>query len=285
MKIVSYQTESGDSWGILRHDCVVPMNQVWSNSRLALIDGIESIAKESSKVETRIPLESIKKWYPPIRQPNKILCVGINYLSHIKEAGRTQASKPSFFIRYADSFVGEGDSVQRPFVSEDLDYEAELAIVIGKSGRYVKPEDSNDYVFGYMCMAENSVRDYQKHSTQVTAGKNFYRSGAVGPWITTRDEIEDISSNNITGRLNGEIVQSARFSDMVFSIPELIAYASTFTELSPGDVIATGTPEGVGFKKNPPVFLKPGDLFEVDISGVGCLKNGVIDELLESVNE
>jgi len=278
MKIVSYRTNEEDGWGVIDQENIIPMSSIWSDSRAALMDGIDAIAIECIKIKTRIPFSSIENWYPPIREPKKILCVGVNYSLHAIEAGRSESSKPSFFIRYSDSFVGQGEPVERPKDSHELDYEAELAVVIGVGGRYIDSKNAFDHVAGYMCMAENSVRDFQKHSTQVTAGKNFLRSGAVGPWIVTKDEVEDISSLQITGQLNGATVQSASISEMVFTIPELISYASTFTQLNPGDVIATGTPSGVGFKKVPPIYLKPGDIFEVNISGIGCLRNGVIDE-------
>jgi 2-keto-4-pentenoate hydratase/2-oxohepta-3-ene-1,7-dioic acid hydratase in catechol pathway len=166
----------------------------------------------------------------------------------------------------------------RPFASEQFDYEGELAVVIGKTARHVPAARALDYVAGYSCFAENSLRDFQRHAAQATPGKNFFASGAFGPWITTTDEIKDPGRLMLTTRLNGTQVQHESTADLIFSVPELIAYMSIWTELRPGDVISTGTPSGVGMARKPPLWLKAGDRLEIEIEGIGTLENTVIDE-------
>ncbi len=214
----------------------------------------------------------------PVVDPGKILCIGLNYHLHAQEVGMAVPPRPSVFVRFPGSLVGAGQPVVRPAESEKFDYEAELAVVIGRAGRRIPVEAALDYVAGYSCLAENSVRDWQRHSNQATPGKNFPASGAFGPWLVSPDEAGPLEDMAVIGRLNGVQVQSDTVAHMIFSVPELIAYVSTFTELEPGDVISTGTPAGVGLSRNPPLFLKSGDVFEVEISGVGVLSNSVVDE-------
>lgn len=193
-------------------------------------------------------------------------------------------SNPSVFVRYPNSFVGQGQPVLRPPESEQFDYEAEMAVVIGRGGRRIPEAQAMQHVAGYSCMAENSVRDWQRHSAQATPGKNFYHSGAIGPWLVTADEIGDVGRLEIIGRLNKEVVQRDTLDQLIFSIPRLIAYLSTFTELVPGDVIATGTPAGVGVSRKPQRWLRPGDIFEVEITGLGTLRNPVNDDHISKEN-
>ena len=207
----------------------------------------------------------------------KILCVGVNYRPHIEEMGREIPSYPVVFTRFASSLVGPGEPVIRPQASEQLDFEGELAIVIGKNARHVSRENALDYVAGYCCFLDGSVRDWQRHTGQFTAGKNFDRSGAIGPMVPAAD-VPDPTTLELTTRVNGEVMQRGNVADLVFDIPRLIEYCSTFTELRPGDIIATGTPGGVGAARTPPVWLKDGDVVEVDISGIGVLRNPVQDE-------
>ena len=214
----------------------------------------------------------------PITNPDKILCVGLNYHLHAHEANLPIPGKPSVFVRFASSFAAAGQPVRRPQESEQFDYEAELAVVIGRRARRVSEADALDYVAGYACMAENSVRDWQKHSTQATAGKNFVHSGGFGPWLVTADEAPPVAEMTVSGRLNGETVQHDSAAHLIFSVSQIIAYLSTFTELLPGDVIATGTPAGVGMSRKPPRYLRDGDLFEVEISGLGVLRNPVAND-------
>lgn len=221
-----------------------------------------------------------------IPDAGKILCVALNYHDHVAEAnahlpeGREQPKYPMVFARWPESLLGHNVDLVRPKVSTALDYEAELMVIIGRQvPRYTKVEDALQYVFGYSAMNEGSIRDYQFHTRQLTPGKNFAGSGSVGPWLVTVDEIPDPQVLDIEFRLNGTVLQKANTSDMIFSVAQLISYASEWIPLNPGDMIASGTMGGVGFTRKPPIFMKPGDLAEVDISGVGVLANGVVDEV------
>jgi len=215
---------------------------------------------------------------PVIPNANKILCVGINYMGHIKETGREPPSHPVLFTRFADSFVGHDQPLIRPRVSEDFDYEGELAIIIGKTARHVSRENAMEYVAGYTCCNEGSVRDYQYHTIQFTAGKNFYSSGGLGPWMVINDGQNDPAEFHLQTRLNGDVLQDSSVSDLCFDIPHLIEYCSVWTPLEPGDIIVTGTPGGVGRVRKPPIWMKPGDVIEIDIRGVGVLRNTIVDE-------
>lgn len=217
-------------------------------------------------------------WLPPIPHPEKILCVGVNYVAHREETGRSESEFPTLFTRFANTQVGHEQPLVRPRVSTELDYEAELAVVIGKPAHHVRREDALGVVAGYSCYQDATLRDWQRHTSQFTPGKNFLGTGGFGPWIVTTDEIPDSSRLTLVGRLNKVEMQRATTDLLIFDIPALIAYITTFTELVPGDVISTGTPGGVGSKRAPPVWLKPGDVFEVEISGVGVLRNPVVDE-------
>lgn len=216
---------------------------------------------------------------PPIPAPGRILCIGLNYLPHILETGREQPEKPTIFTRDPASMVGHGAPLVRPRVSEKFDYEGELAIVIGRPGRHIAEAAAWDHIAGYSCFNDGSVRDFQRHTTQFWPGKNFERSGGFGPWLVTPDEVGDITAQTLTTRVNGAVEQETPISDMAIGIPELIAYASTVTTLRPGDVIATGTPGGVGAHREPRLFLFEGMTVEVEITGVGTLVNGVVDEV------
>jgi len=207
----------------------------------------------------------------------KILCVGVNYRPHIEEMGREIPEYPVVFVRFPGSLVNDGEAMLRPRVSEQYDFEGELAIVIGKVARHVSRADAYDYIGGYCCFMDGSVRDWQRHTGQFTAGKNFERSGAIGPMVPAA-QVPDPTALQLTTRVNGKIMQEGHIGDLVFDIPALVEYCSTFTELQPGDIIATGTPGGVGAARKPPVWLRDGDLVEVEISGLGVLSNPVRDE-------
>jgi 2-keto-4-pentenoate hydratase/2-oxohepta-3-ene-1,7-dioic acid hydratase in catechol pathway len=205
----------------------------------------------------------------------KLLCVGVNYMPHIKEMGRERPERPVIFVRFGDSIVGHRQPLLAPRESEQFDYEGELAVVIGKRARRVGRERALDHVAGYSCFNDGSVRDYQRHSPQFTPGKNFHASGAFGPWLVTTDEIADPRQLTLTTRLNGAVMQHESVAELCFDVPQLIEYCSTWAQLEPGDVIVTGTPGGVGAGRKPPVWLKPGDSVEVEISGIGTLQNSV----------
>jgi 2-keto-4-pentenoate hydratase/2-oxohepta-3-ene-1,7-dioic acid hydratase in catechol pathway len=216
------------------------------------------------------------KWLPVIPNPEKILCAGINYRSHAAETGREVPKQPSMFIRLANTLAAHDGEMIRPSVSQSFDFEGELAVVIGRAGRHIPVERALDHVAGYTCFVDGSVRDYQKFS--VTSGKNFPATGPLGPWIVTSDEIADPSRLTLVTRLNGQEVQKSSTDLLIHAVPQIIAFCSAFTLLTPGDVIATGTPEGVGHRRNPPLWMKPGDVLEVEISGIGTLRSRVVDE-------
>jgi len=214
---------------------------------------------------------------PPIGASSKIICIGLNYRNHVEETLNDLAENPGLFTKLPDALVGEGQLIVRPKVSEHFDYEGEITVVIGKAGRHIAAEDALDHVFGYTIMLDGSVRDYQKHS--ISAGKNFWRSGSLGPWIVTADELPDPKLFTLETRLNGVQVQQTTGNLMIYDIPTLIAYVSRWTPLAPGDVIATGTPGGVGARRSPPLWMRDGDRIEVEVSGVGVLTNKVVDEV------
>jgi 2-keto-4-pentenoate hydratase/2-oxohepta-3-ene-1,7-dioic acid hydratase in catechol pathway len=223
------------------------------------------------------------RFLPVIPSPRKIICVGVNYLAHIREMGREPPAYPTLFVRYPDSLVGHGGVLRRPRESTHYDYEGELAIVIGRPARRVAAAEALASVAGYTCLLDGSVRDWQNHTTQFIPGKNFPATGSCGPWLVTTDEIPDPSRLHIETRINGQVMQSAPTSDLCFDVRRIVEYVSAFTPLSPGDVIATGTPSGVGFARKPPRWLVPGDVVEVSISGpggagIGTLRNVVADE-------
>ncbi len=242
---------------------------------LALLDrGME--LPELRGAEADFGLEEIG-WLPPIPAPGKILCVGLNYAEHREETGgRGQHAHPTLFVRFADSLVGHRQPLRHPGVSDQYDYEAELAVVIGRTAFHLPAERAWDVVAGVSGFMDGSVRDFQFHTSQFTPGKNFLESGAFGPELVTTDEVRDGFDNRlIRCEVNGEERQRARLGEMIFSIPELLAYVSQWTVLRPGDVIATGTPGGVGFARKPPRFLRPGDRVVVEIEGIGRLENPV----------
>lgn len=213
---------------------------------------------------------------PVLPDPGKILCVGLNYETHRLETKRPDAKYPTIFTRFADSQIAHGQPIIKPSHSDSLDYEGELAVIIGRGGRNIPERRALEHVFAYSCYNDATIRDWQRHTHQFTPGKNFPGTGAFGPWAVTPDELCPLGSQTIQTRLNGEIMQSATLGDMIFSVEQIIAYCSAFTPLSPGDVILTGTPGGVGDRREPPVFMKPGDVVEVEIAGVGILSNPVV---------
>lgn len=214
----------------------------------------------------------------PVPNPDKILCIGLNYMSHIKETGRDKPEYPSIFTRYPSSIVGHGTPLVRPKASQKFDYEGELAVIIGKKCRHVSEADARSVVAGYSCFNDGSIRDYQVHTSQFWPGKSFEASGSMGPWIVTADEVGDVTKQTLTTRINGNVEQQSGIDDLAITIPEMIAYASTVITLLPGDVIATGTPGGVGRFRQPQLYLEPGMTADIEITGIGTLSNGVVDE-------
>lgn len=278
MKLQCFLHEGAPAWGVREGGQVRLMTGHWPDIPSALAAGPAALSAAAGARDGPVLSAEGLQWLPPLGPSPRMFCVGLNYGRHVAEAGRELPAHPSVFLRHAESVVGHEQAVWRPRVSDKFDFEAELAVVIGRGGRHIPADQAWRHVGGYTCMAENSVRDFQKHNAQVTPGKNFDRSGAVGPWLVTADDIPDPARLRVVSRLNGEVMQDGAVADLIFPIPVLIAYISSFTALRPGDVIATGTPEGVGASRKPPRFMRAGDVLEVDIAGVGCLANPVIDE-------
>ena len=226
----------------------------------------------------RLELEGIR-YLPPFRTPEKILCVGLNYVAHVAESPYKQPDYPTFFARFASTLIGHEEPMVRPRCSDQLDYEAEMVAVIGTGGRHIRVEDALSHVAGYSVFNEGSVRDYQFKAPQWTVGKNFDDSGAFGPLFVTADELPPGGKGlRITTRVNGQIEQDANTSDLIFDVATLISIASEAFTLRAGDVFVTGTPAGVGFGKKPPVYLKAGDVCEIEVEQIGLLRNPVVDE-------
>ena len=214
---------------------------------------------------------------PAVPSPNRLLCLGVNYLEHALEGGRPPTTWPETFVRGADSIAAPYADLVKPNLTSRFDYEGELGVVIGRSGRYVPAHDALSMIAGYVVLNDATAREWQRASSQWTPGKNFDATMPIGPEVVTPDEV-DPTDVELTTRLNGEVMQSARTSQMIFDIPRTIEYLSSFTTLRPGDVIATGTPGGVGFARRPPVWLVPGDTIEVNIEGVGRIASRVVAE-------
>jgi 2-keto-4-pentenoate hydratase/2-oxohepta-3-ene-1,7-dioic acid hydratase in catechol pathway len=281
MKFASFAINGVTSWGLIDGAEAVDVGALlrgqFPDLKSAIAaDALAQVAAAAPKA-ARYSLASII-WLPVIPNPDKILCIGLNYETHRKETGRTEVENPTVFGRFANSQTGHLANIIRPRVSKDLDFEGELAVIIGTPGRYIPRAQAWDHIAGYACYNEGSVRDYQRHTHQFTPGKNFPGTGAFGPWMVTPDEAGDLAPLRLQTRLNGEVVQDATISQMIFDIPRQIEYCSSFTRLEPGDVIVTGTPGGVGSRRTPPLWMKPGDVVEVEIDRIGLLRNGIADE-------
>ena len=280
MKLASYVANGKDVFGVVAGDGVVTMNERLGGRYRILREALAADALAAMRAAAKDARPDHKladvRFLPAIPDPEKILCAGINYRSHAAETGRELPKQPSMFIRLANTLTGHDGEMIRPSVSEHFDFEGEFALVIGRAGRHIPVERELEHVAGYTCFVDGSVRDYQKFS--VTSGKNFPSTGPLGPWIVTADEIPDPSRLTLTTRLNGQEVQKSGTDLLIYSVPQIIAFCSDFTPLAPGDVIATGTPDGVGHRRNPPLWMKPGDVLEVEISGIGTLRNRVVDE-------
>jgi len=243
-------------------------------------DGLEAARAAAAGCAPDYTLESIT-FRPPITAPEKILCIGVNYTNRNEEYrdGSAAQSYPSVFLRTPGSLTGHGQPLLRPPESVQLDYEGEIALVIGRGGRRIPAERAREHLFGLTCMNEGTIRDWVRHAKfNVTQGKNFAGSGAIGPWIVTTDEVGPFDALHVTTRVNGEVRQHDTTAHLAFGFGYLIAYLSTFAELRPGDIIATGTPTGAGARFDPPRYLVPGDVVEVEVDAVGTLRNPVADE-------
>ena len=276
MKLVSFLVGDLPSWGLQVGDRVIDLGRRYGAQYPDLRSAIGSPLLHDPTLSD-LPADHMLadlRLLPPIPEPGKILCVGLNYKAHAAEGGFPIPVFPQVFTRFADTLVGSGAPMIKPAMSDDFDFEGELAIVIGRGGRHIPASSALDHVFGYTCFNDGSVRDVQfKHF--LIAGKNFPSTGPLGPCIVTADEIPDPSQLHLSTSINGVVVQSKGIDDMICDVAGIIAYISSWTELRPGDVIATGTPEGVGFARKPPLWLRPGDLVEVEISKIGRLSNPV----------
>jgi 2-keto-4-pentenoate hydratase/2-oxohepta-3-ene-1,7-dioic acid hydratase in catechol pathway len=278
MKLVSYIADGKPAYGVVTGDGVVTLSGRLPHATLRdalAANALDAMRRAAEGARPDRRLADIT-FLPAMPNPEKILCAGINYRSHAAETGRDIPKAPSMFVRLTDTLVGHEGEMIRPTVSDNFDFEGELAIVIGRAGRHIRPERALAHVAGYTCFVDGSVRDYQKIS--VTAGKNFPGTGPLGPWIVTTDEIPDPARLTLVTRLNGSEMQRSGTDMLIHSVPAIIAFCSDFTPLNPGDVIATGTPEGVGHRRTPPLWMKAGDVLEVEISGIGVLRTRVVDE-------
>lgn len=281
MKLVSFTKDGNSSYGIVLDGGVLDAGAILGEKYASLKAILEADAlgelQALASGSADFALDEVDL-LPPIPESGKIFCLGINYMAHINEMKREKPAHPWVFMRTDHCQVGHDQAMVRPKVSERFDFEGELALVIGKTGHHIKREDALSYIAGYSCFNDGSIRDYQRHSQLFTAGKNFYKSGSFGPWLVTADEIPDPTALSLETRLNGEVMQSAKIDDLCFDIPYLIEYLSSIGPLRPGDVIVTGTPGGVGFGRDPFVWMKDGDTIEVEISSIGVLSNPIVDE-------
>lgn len=283
MKLISFLNNNAPSYGVVIGDDVLDLLPILGSQAPDLktliakkLQGAAAEAAKSSKATLKFEQLTL---LPVIPNPDKILCVGLNYKDHLAESGRASTELPAIFLRVPASQVAHRQAILRPPESERLDYECEIAVIIGQEGRRITEADAWGYVAGYSCYNDGSIRDWQNHTTQWTAGKNYFRTGGFGPWMVTADEIKPGQRLNVSTRLNGVELQNSHTDLMIHSIPKLIAYISTFTPLLPGDVIVTGTPGGVGNKRTPQLFMKPGDVVEIEVDAVGVLRNTIQDEV------
>ena len=279
MKFLSYSFQNQASWGLATDTGVVSLFSAQTPTlRSAMVAGVlEKLGASAQGQADTCTLAQIQ-YLPVITDPGKIICIGHNYEEHRVETERDKTENPTVFLRVADSQTGHLQPLLMPPESDHFDYEGEIAVVIGKGGRRIARDHAWEHVAGYSAYNDGSVRDWQRHTTQFTPGKNFVGTGAFGPVLVTRGEISDGEELNLTTRLNGQVMQHATTAMMIFPIPRLIEYVSIFTTLAPGDVIVSGTPGGVGARRKPPVWMKEGDLVEIEVSKIGVLSNRVEKE-------
>ncbi|HYR67905.1 MAG TPA: fumarylacetoacetate hydrolase family protein [Reyranella sp.] len=276
MRLVSFRHAGAAKFGAIVDGGIVDLSSRWPSLREAIAgQALGELAAAAKRLSADLKFDDVEL-DPVIPHPGKILCVGLNYSSHVGEMGRELPTAPSVFSRFDDTLVPSGGNIVRPRASIALDFEGELAVVIGERCRHVPRASALSVVAGYTCFLDGSVRDFQKHST--TAGKNFPATGPLGPWLVTSDVIADPQRLELTTRLNGAVVQHDTTDHMIFDVASIIEYLSTVTWLEPGDIIATGTPDGVGAGRKPPLWMKDGDKVEVEISGIGILSANVVNE-------
>jgi 2-keto-4-pentenoate hydratase/2-oxohepta-3-ene-1,7-dioic acid hydratase in catechol pathway len=287
MRLASFLSPAGAGFGLVEGDRVFDLAARLGcpDLRTALARGaLQGVAAELSAALADYRADEIR-YLPVIPNPSKIVCAGLNYLAHRLEGNhRPEAAAPPLFLRVAESQVGHGEPMIRPVASEQFDFEAEVAVIIGKGGRRIPESEAYAHVAGLSCYNDGSVRDWQLATPQWTPGKNFPATGAFGPWMVTPDELPPDSVLTLSLRLNGVEMQRTTTDLMMFTIPQLISHISAFTPLSPGDVVVTGTPGGVGLRRDPPVWMRPGDLVEVELEGVGILRNSIVAEEAMKMN-
>lgn len=286
MRYISFEADDGPRLGAVVDDEVIDIGAAIPDAPASMKElirageGFESglRARLTEAATPRLPLSQCRL-LPPIADASKFVCLGLNYADHAKEGGYALPDYPSLFLRVPSSLIGPGQPMLVPSCSERLDYEAELVIVIGRRCRHVREDAALDVVFGYTAFNDGSIRDYQRRTAQWTAGKNFDATGALGPWIVTADDLPPGASGlGIRSRLNGRTMQESNTEHMIFSVARTIAILSEIMTLEPGDLIATGTPEGVGHARTPPVWMRPGDEVTVEIDRIGALTNPIAAE-------
>jgi len=282
MKFVSFLQKSQAKFGISDGknitDLTGKINGANTLKELISNKGIEEAKQYAKKNPGDISLDKIE-YLPVIPNPGKIICVGLNYSEHVKETGRTVEQNPVIFFRVPESQTAHEQPIQKPKVSESLDYECEMAVIMDEAGKHIDPKDALKHIIGYSCYNECTVREWQQHTRQFGMGKNFEKTGSFGPHMILAENIPDYTKLTIQTRLNGKVMQDAKLSQLIFDIPSLISYVSKAIPWRAGDVLVTGTPGGVGFKRKPPIFMKDGDKVEVEISEIGVLSNIIKDEI------
>jgi len=287
MRLVTFQGQSGPAIGVRLGDKVIDLSKAAPDlpiDMIGLLEGGESslakakAAANNAADDAKVDMSSVKLLVP-IARPGKIVCIGRNYAAHAAEGGAETPTYPEVFYRGSTTLIAQGEPIIRPKCSDKLDFEAELVVVIGKLAKHVAEADAAAYIAGYSLFNEGTLRDYQRKSSQWTVGKNFDNTGPFGPEIVTSDEVpEGAKGLRIQSRLNGQIMQDANTDDLVFTIHNLIYRLTECMTLEPGDIIVSGTPAGVGYARTPPVFMKPGDIIEIEVDGIGVLTNTIEDE-------
>ena len=282
MKFVSFLLKGEAKFGISDGKNIIDLTDKILGARTLkeLIEkkAISEAKKYASENDKNININEIE-FLPLIPNPGKIICVGLNYSEHVKETGKTVEENPVVFLRVSKSQTAHNQYIQRPKVSTKLDFEGEMAVIMSEAGKHIKSNEAMKCIVGYSCYNESTVRDFQKHTSQFTMGKNFEKTGSFGPHMVLAEDIPDYTKLKIQTRLNGKVMQDANLNQLIFDIPNLISYISKALPWNAGDVLVTGTPGGVGFKRNPPVFMKDGDKVEVEISDIGVLSNIIKDEI------
>lgn len=279
MKLVSFSVNGQQSFGLVKDESVIDLKKHLDGKyedlkSLLAEDDFLSIVKAKADATADYTLAEIE-FEPVIPNPGQIFCIGLNYADHVQETQKQVTEKPVIFFRLAPSQVGHKQPLLKPVETEKFDYEGEIAVVIGKGGRRIAKEDAWDHIAGYSCYNDGSVRDWQLHTAQWGPGKNFFKTGGFGPWLVTTDEIPANETMTLVTRVNGQELQRAQTTQLIHDIPSLINYISTFTPLSAGDVIVSGTPGGIGLKRTPPVLLNEGDVVEIEVDKIGILSNVV----------